>query len=128
MLDPADSPAEARGSDKYRHLFFSSTITFNTGESGSPRSAASLRDAFSNSVRSRRTASPPETVSSARPHFPFSFEIPRPGRQNEELPPTCCNVTLGVVGVRGRNCVERAEVEYKVIASWEGSDPNERTR
>lgn len=127
-LKPSERMADARSSDKFRHLFFSSSVSFSTGESGSPRSASSLRDAFTNSVRSRRTESPPRVAGSAHPHFPFAFEIPRPGRPGEELPPTCCNVSLGVAGIRGRSAVERAEVEYKIIASWEDHDAKQTTR
>ncbi|GJE94838.1 hypothetical protein PsYK624_110130 [Phanerochaete sordida] len=125
-MKPAERMADARNSDKFRHLFFSSSVTFSTGESGSPRSA-SLRDAFTNSMRSRRAESPP-TTGSAHPHFPFAFDIPRPGRPGEELPPTCCNVSLGLVGVRGRSAVERAEVEYRIVASWEDHDAKQSTR
>ncbi|EKM58006.1 uncharacterized protein PHACADRAFT_206848 [Phanerochaete carnosa HHB-10118-sp] len=127
-MKPSERMADARNSDKYRHLFFSSTITFSTGESGSPRSASSLRDAFTNSVRLRKTESSPNTAGSARPHFPFAFDIPRPGRPGEELPPTCCNVSLGIAGIRGRSAVERAEVEYKIVATWEDHDDKETAR
>lgn len=125
-MKPSERMSDARSSDKFRHLFFSSSVTFSTGESGSPRSASSLRDAFTNSVRSRRTESPPH--GSAHPHFPFAFDIPRPGRPGEELPPTCCNVSLGIVGIRGRSAVERAEVEYRVVATWEDHDAKQTTR
>ncbi|KIP07307.1 hypothetical protein PHLGIDRAFT_19214 [Phlebiopsis gigantea 11061_1 CR5-6] len=129
VLEDADETSAGRASrDKYRHLFFASTVSFQTGDGGSPRASMSLREAITNSVRSKRTVSPPETPVTARPHLPFSFEIPRPGRQGEELPPTCCNVSLGVVGVRGRSCVERAEVEYKIVTVWEGVDSDDRAR
>lgn len=116
---------------KYRHLFFSSTVTYATGDNGSPRSASSIREAFANTVRTRKgeqKSSTSDLPTQARTHFAFSYEIPRPSRQGEEMPPTCSSVSLGVTGTRGRTCVERAEVEYKIIAIWEGSDPNDRTQ
>lgn len=116
---------------QYRHIFFTSSVTYATGESGSPRSASSIREAFANTVRTRKAdfkASLPDLSNSARTHFAFSFEIARPARQGEEMPPTCNSVSVGVVGTRGRAGIERAEVEYKIVATWEGSDPNERTQ
>ncbi|TCD67425.1 hypothetical protein EIP91_012397 [Steccherinum ochraceum] len=37
-------------------------------------------------------------------------------------------MSMGEVGMRGRTGVERAEVDYMVIAQWEGPDPSERVR
>lgn len=116
---------------QYRHLFFTSSVTYATGDSGSPRSATSIREAFANTVRTRKPdpkPSSPELANSAQTHFAFSFEIPRPARQGEEMPPTCSSVSVGVIGTRGRTGIERAEIEYKIVARWEGTDPNERTQ
>ena len=116
----------------YRHLFFTSSVTYTTGDNSSPRSASTIREAFANTVRTlkvdRKSSMPDLRTSNSRGQFPFSFEIPRPARQGEEMPPTCSSLSVGVMGVRGRTGVERAEVEYKIIARWEGTDPNERTQ
>ncbi|KAI0701370.1 hypothetical protein BC835DRAFT_245424 [Cytidiella melzeri] len=121
---------KARG--QYRHLFFTSSVTYTTGDSGSPRSASSIREAFANTVRTlkvdRKASLPDLRPNASRSHFPFSFDIPRPARLGEELPPTCASVSVGVIGIRGRTGVERAEVEYRIIARWEGTDPNQSTQ
>lgn len=129
------SPTERVQEDirKHRHLFFTSSIPFSTGESGSPRSST-LRDAFT-AVRHRskgeRKASMHENLPHAGPSnqaYPFSFDIPRPTRPGEEMPPTFSAMSMGEIGLRGRTGVERAEVEYLIIAQWEGPDPDERVR
>jgi hypothetical protein len=117
---------------QYRHLFFTSSATYTTGDGGSPRSSSSIREAFANTVRTlkvdRKASLPDLRPNSSRGQFPFSFEMPRPTREGEEMPPTCASVSVGVIGTRGRSGVERAEIEYKIVARWEGTDPNERTQ
>lgn len=96
---------------------------YTSGESSSPRSATSLREAFVASMLSRKMERRPslqELEGAPRKPFPFSFELPRPVRPGEELPPTFSTLCAGEVGSRGRTAVERAEVEYKVTADWEG--------
>ena len=101
-----------------------------TGELDSPRSATSLRDAFTASVRGRRERRPSQTaVRGALRPFPFAFEIPRPehaGLSGQELPPTFSSVTAGECGPRGRTGVERSEVSYSVTALWEAVDGSDR--
>ncbi|KAH8084368.1 hypothetical protein BXZ70DRAFT_1012051 [Cristinia sonorae] len=130
------SPTERMQDDirKHRHLFFSSTLTFSTGESSSPRSST-LREAIT-AVRKSRNRRPSMAEGSSQSHhavppsqaFPFSFEIPRPPHPEEEFPPTFSTLSMGEIDVRGRTGVERAQVDYLVIAQWEGPDPDERVR
>ncbi|KAI0631232.1 hypothetical protein C8Q77DRAFT_195003 [Trametes polyzona] len=113
--------------ERHRHVFFSSSETRPTGEMDSPRSTTSLRDAFAASVRYRRERRPSQTsLKGALRPFPFSFVIPRPEQSGQELPPTFSSVAVGECGPRGRACVERAEVAYAVVATWEASDGIDR--
>ena len=124
--DYADNLREEKG----RHVFFTVSETRMTGELDSPRSATSLRDAFTASVRGRRERRPSQTgVRGALRPFPFAFEIPRPehaGLSGQELPPTFSSVTAGECGPRGRTGVERSEVSYSVTALWEAVDGSDR--
>ncbi|KAI0077382.1 hypothetical protein K474DRAFT_1707403 [Panus rudis PR-1116 ss-1] len=121
--------SEPHSSRDHRYLFFTSTVVFSCGDH-SPRSATSLREAFN--LRSRRMDRRPSLQDiknqGQRQAYPFSFELPQPNRPGEEIPPTFSSVKLGVADTRGRACVERAEVEYKVIATWESADLNEHAR
>ena len=113
--------------EEYQHKFLYISATFSTGEVTSPR-ATTIREAITNTVRSRRIdkrPSLPDLSSTTPTQFPFAFEIPVPVRQGEEVPPTCSMLSVGESGIRGRTCVERAEIEYRLVATWEGSDPNE---
>ena len=135
------SPTERIQDDirKHRHLFFSSSLPFQTGESGSPR-ASTLREAFT-AVRHRSRGERRPSVHEIAPHagpssqaYSFAFDIPRPAPSKpgqempQEMPPTFSTMSMGEIGMRGRTGVERAEVEYVIIAQWEGPDPNERVR
>ncbi|KAI0346440.1 hypothetical protein BDW22DRAFT_756700 [Trametopsis cervina] len=132
IVEAHDEFPVSNSQGQYRHLFFTSSVTYATGETGSPRSTSSIREAFANTVRTlkvdRKASLPDLRPAAARGQYPFSFEVPRPARQGEEIPPTCSSVSVGVMGTRGRTGVERAEVEYKIIARWEGTDPDERTQ
>ncbi|KAI0355973.1 hypothetical protein OH77DRAFT_1538177 [Trametes cingulata] len=113
--------------DRHRHVFLSCSETRPTGELDSPRSTTSLRDAFAASVRYRRERRPSQTsLKGALRPFPFSFEIPRSEHSGQELPPTFSSVAVGECGPRGRTCVERAEVSYAVVATWEAADGIDR--
>ncbi|KAJ3552869.1 hypothetical protein NM688_g3926 [Phlebia brevispora] len=114
--------------EEYQHRFLFSSLTFPVGESASPRSTTSIREALANTVRARRVDRRPSLpeLASGPAQFPFSFELPQPTRQGEELPQSCSAVSVGELGTRGRTCVERAEVEYKVVAVWESNEPNDR--
>ncbi|EIW55037.1 uncharacterized protein TRAVEDRAFT_153349 [Trametes versicolor FP-101664 SS1] len=113
--------------ERHRHVFFSASETRPTGDLDSPRSSTSLRDAFAASVRYRRERRPSQTsIKGALRPFPFSFAIPRPEQSGQELPPTFSSVAVGECGPRGRTCVERAEVSYAVIATWEAADGVDR--
>ncbi len=113
--------------ERHRHVFFSSSETRPTGDLGSPRSSTSLRDAFAASVRYRRERRPSQTsLKGALRPFPFSFAIPRPEQSGQELPPTFSSIATGECGPRGRTCIERAEVSYAVIATWEAADGVDR--
>lgn len=122
-----DATAFGSPAEEYQHRFLYSSVTFPVGEIASPRSVTSIREAFANTVRPRRVDRRPSLpeLASEPTQFPFSFEIPDPIRQGEELPPTCSTVSVGESGMRGRTCVERVEIEYKIVATWKGSDPNE---
>lgn len=54
--------------------------------------------------------------------------MPHSSRPGEELPPTFRNVTVGMAGLRGREFVEHAEVQYKVVAVWENNDQIDQAR
>lgn len=116
-----------------RHVFFTSTVVHLTGESGSPLSntASSIKDAIA-SVRPRMGRRPSfRDVSSTqrdRQIYPFTFEVPPPGRPGEEMPPTFSSVVMMGSDSRGRSGVERAEVEYKLVALWESVDSIEPER
>jgi len=124
------SPTERVQDDirKHRHLFFTSSVSFATGESGSPRSST-LREAFT-AVRHRGRSASEFSMHAGPscPAFPFDFDMPHATRPGEQIPPTFTAMSMGEVGLRGRTGVERAEVEYVVIAHWEGPDPEERVR
>lgn len=130
-------PTGASLSHKPRHVFFTSTIMHPTGETGSPLSAtaSSIRDAFVASVRPRlgRLDRRPslQDLSTSQRHrqtYPFSFEVPPPSRPGEEMPPTFSSVVMMDSESRGRNSVERAEVEYKIVAHWESTTSTEPDR
>lgn len=53
--------------------------------------------------------------------------MPRSTHAGEEMPPSFSSVAVGEAGIRGRTCVERAEVMYRIFATWETSDEEERT-
>ncbi|KAI8972901.1 hypothetical protein BD414DRAFT_499802 [Trametes punicea] len=113
--------------ERHRHVFFMCSETRPTGELDSPRSTTSLRDAFAASVRSRRERRPSQTsLKGALRPFPFSFVIPRSEPSGQELPPTFSTVAVGECGPRGRPCVERAEVSYAIVATWEAADGGDR--
>ncbi|KAI0642776.1 hypothetical protein C8Q79DRAFT_234184 [Trametes meyenii] len=119
----SESSVEMARPERHRHVFFCSSETRNTGELDSPRSTTSLRDAFAASVRYRRERRPSQTsLKGALRPFPFSFQIPRSVQSGQELPPTFSSVVAGECGPRGRACVERAEVSYAVVATWEAAD------
>ncbi|KAI0792482.1 hypothetical protein C8Q75DRAFT_804856 [Abortiporus biennis] len=120
-------------SGKHRHLFFTSSVSFATGETtNSPRSASSLRDAFTVSRNKRkvdRRPSLPDMADTTKPRaFLFSFDIPRPTRPGEEMPPTFSSVSTTETAPRGRTAVERAEVEYKIVALWETNNSTDSIR
>ncbi|KAJ8468336.1 hypothetical protein ONZ51_g9708 [Trametes cubensis] len=109
--------------ERHRHVFFTCSETRPTGELDSPRSTTSLRDAFAASVRYRRERRPSQSsLKGALRPFPFSFVIPRSEQSGQELPPTFSSVAVGECGPRARPCVERAEVSYTVVATWEAAD------
>ena len=109
--------------ERHRHVFFTCSETRPTGELDSPRSTTSLREAFAASVRYRRERRPSQSsLKGALRPFPFSFVIPRSEQSGQELPPTFSSVAVGECGPRARPCVERAEVSYTVVATWEAAD------
>ncbi|KAI0763438.1 hypothetical protein BD413DRAFT_208395 [Trametes elegans] len=123
----SESYVELARPERHRHVFFSSSETRPTGELDSPRSTNSLRDAFAASVRYRRERRPSQTsIKGAFRPFPYSFVIPRSEHSGQELPPTFSSVAVGESGPRGRASVERAEVSYSVVATWEASDGSDR--
>ncbi|KZT01244.1 uncharacterized protein LAESUDRAFT_687030 [Laetiporus sulphureus 93-53] len=127
----------ANTSSMHRHVFLHSTHTIPMdGTIEARRSTSSLReslreslrDTITTSVRSRRRERRPGQSNASkgalRP-FPFTFDVPTPTRRGEELPPTFRSVAEGLGGIRGRAFVERSEVTYKLIATWDsntGSD------
>ncbi|CAL1699600.1 unnamed protein product [Somion occarium] len=116
---------------KPRHVFFTSSVVHPCGDNGSPRSTTSLRGAFAASMRSVRLDRRPslqDMTGSRRQVFQFAFDVPPPSRPGEEMPPTFSSVVMTGTEARGRTGVERAEVEYKVVALWEGADPSEQAR
>ncbi|KAH9852260.1 hypothetical protein C2E23DRAFT_826562 [Lenzites betulinus] len=126
-LSDAESYAALSRPERHRHLFFSTSETRPTGELDSPRSASSLREAFAASVRYRRERRPSQTsIKGALRPFPYSFTLPRSEQSGQELPPTFSSVVTGECGPRGRACVERAEVSYAVVATWEAADGGDR--
>ena len=129
-----DDTAGAALSHKPRHVFFTSTVAHLTGDSGSPLShtASTIKDALVASVRPRLGRRPSlQDISASqrnRQTYPFSFEVPTPSRPGEEMPPTFSSVVTMDSDSRGRAGVERAEVEYKIVAHWESADAAEPDR
>ncbi len=124
-----DDYIENSRSAKNRHVFFTSVDSRPTGDFDTPRSATSLRDAFTASVRvgrrvERRPSQP--NISGALRPFQFFFEIPRSELSGQELPPSFSSIAEGQVGARARLGVERAEVSYTVTAVWEAADGSDR--
>ncbi|KAI0760363.1 hypothetical protein C8Q74DRAFT_222201 [Fomes fomentarius] len=124
-----DDYIENSHSAKNRHVFFTSVDSRPTGDFDTPRSATSLRDAFTASVRVARRVErrPSQTnISGALRPFHFFFEIPRSELSGQELPPSFSSIAEGEVGARARLGVERAEVSYTVTAIWEAADGSDR--
>ncbi|CCL98207.1 uncharacterized protein FIBRA_00201 [Fibroporia radiculosa] len=115
-------------SGMHRHVFFFSTQTLPLDKTIGPRrSNSSLRDAIAASVRPRRERRPSQSgIGGTLLPFPFSFEAPPPIRPGEELPPTFCTTVEGLAGTRARAFVERSEIVYKLIATWESSAGDDR--
>ncbi|EMD35360.1 hypothetical protein CERSUDRAFT_116150 [Gelatoporia subvermispora B] len=127
-LSPFIQDADLEPTKSHRHVFLSSSVTFPVGEITSPRSTSSLRETFTASVRSRMTErrpSQPNLKGALRP-FRFCFDLPRTTGTGEELPPSFASVTMGECDYRGRHGVERAEVSYKVVATWALDDGNRK--
>ncbi|PCH35381.1 hypothetical protein WOLCODRAFT_139875 [Wolfiporia cocos MD-104 SS10] len=122
--DHSGMPAKAGPSSMHRHTFLRESKALPVEGAVTPkRSSSSLREAIA-SVRPRnRTERRPSQTNISGPLrlFPFSFDAPLPNRREEELPPTFCSVTEGLSGVRVRAAVERFEVAYKLIATWEST-------
>ena len=78
--------------------------------------------------RMERRPSLQDLEGAPRKPFPFSFDLPRPVRPGEELPPTFSTISVGEVGYRGRTAVERAEVDYKLTAVWESMDNSQEAK
>jgi len=112
----------------HRHTFFLTSLLLPV-DAAIPRrrSNSRLREAIAASVRSRRERRPSQTsFSGALRPFPFSFEVPPPSRPGEELPSTFCSIVEGLNGVRARAFVERAEIMYKLTATWESNAGDEQ--
>ncbi|EPS95123.1 hypothetical protein FOMPIDRAFT_1133019 [Fomitopsis schrenkii] len=113
-------------SGMHRHVFFVSSmvIPVERPQVRKRRSSSSIRDAISATVsgspklRRQPTQANNNMQGVLRP-FPFTLEMPQPGRSGEELPPTFSAVVEGLAGPRGRAYVERSEITYKLIATWE---------
>ncbi|KAJ7359363.1 hypothetical protein DFH08DRAFT_686631 [Mycena albidolilacea] len=103
-----------RRPEKRRHVFFSSSklIQVSSSDSNTPRSA--LRDVFV--IKRRPSGSNIKSMVLEPRAYPFSWEIPRSQRSNEEVPPTFCS--------SDPQCAP-FEVIYQVSAVWESSDITE---
>ncbi|KAH9833259.1 uncharacterized protein C8Q71DRAFT_798337 [Rhodofomes roseus] len=113
-------------SGMHRHVFVMSSmvVPVEQPQLARQRSNSSLRDAITATVSPRKPKRQPSQSSAngvLRP-YPFTLEIPPPAQLSEELPPTFSAVVEGLVGPRGRTYVERSEIAYKLVATWEG-DP-----
>ena len=112
-------------SGMHRHVFFVSSmvVPVERPQLRKQRSSSSIRDAISATVsgspRLKRRPSETNNMQGVLRPFPFTLEMPQPGRSGEELPPTFSAVVEGLVGPRGRAYVERSEITYKLIATWE---------
>ncbi|KZT71888.1 hypothetical protein DAEQUDRAFT_736398 [Daedalea quercina L-15889] len=115
-------------SGMHRHVFVLSSMVVPVAQPPpirKRRSNSSVREAFSATVASARKqprqqqpTQPAVEPGLLRP-FPFTLDVPPPRRQGEELPPTFSAVVEGLVGPRGRTYVERSEITYKLVATWE---------
>ncbi|KIJ59377.1 hypothetical protein HYDPIDRAFT_162488 [Hydnomerulius pinastri MD-312] len=103
----------------HRHVFLSSSAIIHISPTPDPRST--IREAFG--VRKRPSAS--SLNSPACRSCEFSFEIPSGSRPGEEMPPTFSSTTLVKNRQRRRSYMEKAEVAYRVTATWEASDGSE---
>lgn len=104
--------------DMRRHVFLSSSVVIPM--SGVNESRSSLREAFT--VRRKGSSTSLRSNGSNGPRTcEFKFEIPRGSRPGEEMPPTFL-VTSEVETSRKRRFVEKSEVAYKLIATWESTD------
>ncbi|KAJ7108539.1 hypothetical protein C8R44DRAFT_713774 [Mycena epipterygia] len=108
------APSYARGPEKRKHVFFSSSkiIQVSTSDSNPPRSA--FREVFV--IKRRPSGSNIKSMVLEPRAYPFAFELPRSQRSGEEMPPTFCS--------SDPKCAP-FEVIYQVSATWESSDITE---
>ncbi|KAH9933732.1 uncharacterized protein B0H18DRAFT_870310 [Fomitopsis serialis] len=128
-ISPPSSASKTSGkvpaSGMHRHVFIQSSmvVPVEQPQMTRQRSNSSLREAFTATVAPRKLRRRPSESSVAsgvlRP-YPFTLEVPPSGQLGEELPPTFSAVVEGLVGPRGRAYVERSEITYKLVATWEG--------
>ena len=88
--------------------FSSTAATFRKGEPGSP-SKSLKRKGSTYSVADGRT-------------FAFSLPLPHKAPAGDELPPTLTSSALMDAGVRGHSAVERVEVSYRLVVTWDPHD------
>lgn len=119
-------PAKMRAatSTMHRHAFLSTTQALPIDKTLGPRRSSSrLREAIAATTRPRRERRPSQTsISGILRPFPFSIEVPPSARPGAELPQTFCAAADGLAGTRARAFVERSEIMYKLIATWETDD------
>ncbi|GBE83878.1 hypothetical protein SCP_0509350 [Sparassis crispa] len=121
-----DHSVDVHRTSAHRHVFFLSSVVAPVTAMDNQRSSSSLREAFASSVRPRRERRPSQTdIRLNLKHFPFSFDLPHSTRAGEELPPTFSSVVMGQTGTHSRAYVERAEVAYKIVATWEPMKEND---
>ena len=58
--------------------------------------------------------------------FAFSLPLPQKSLSGEDLPPTLSSSVLSEVGVRNRPAMERVEVSYRLVVTWEPHEGDER--
>src|ERR1700722_11999189 len=89
----------------------------------SPRST--LQNVFTSAVCRRPNLS--SINSTGGRSIPFTFELAR-GHKVEEMPQTFSSCFVSETAPRGRACVERTNVSYKLVAVWDTDDPEESPR